>query len=104
MSNVTVFKLVSGEEIVGELQAKAIGATKVKIKNTLSLQPFPNGAVGFADFMTSAVVETIEIDEAHIMLQLPATEECATQFEEIIKELATKQSGLVVAEKQDIIL
>lgn len=100
---IQVIKLVSGEEFVAKFAGETMGSTKVKFKGPLMLQPFPNGAVGFADFMTSAVVDHIELDEHHIMLRLPATKECAEQYIEIQKELANP-TELVVPAKQDIIV
>lgn len=99
---IQVIKLVSGEEFVATFAGEDMGSTKVKFTKPLALQPFPNGAMGFADFMTPAVTDRFELDRAHIMLQLPATEDCAAQYKEIQEELSKPQSDLVVPEKPSI--
>lgn len=105
MANVFVFKLVSGEEIVGDLAPQAINSTKLRIVSPLLMQQYPDGTAGFGDFMTAASPEVIEIDEQHVMISHPATKEAASQYVQLMNEInKTNGANELILPEQKIIV
>jgi hypothetical protein len=92
MSDVKIVRLLSGEEIIGNVEVKDNG---VFIKNATILIPTPEGKLMFAKWMPYANIENgITIDNKNIMFVVDALKDLIDHFTSVVV------NGLVVPPKK----
>lgn len=87
-------RLSSGEEIIGNVETKTGSIT---ITDGFSLIPAGEGKIGFMPFMAYTEADKgIDISEKFVMFVVEPKEE-------LVQQIKSMQSGLVVPQKQGII-
>lgn len=82
MSNVKIVRLLSGEEIIGNVDIVDVG---VKIKNPTILIPTPEGKLMFAKWMPYAdTSEGIVLENKNIMFTLNAQKDLEDHFVSVV--------------------
>jgi hypothetical protein len=82
MSNVKIVRLLSGEEIIGNVEIVDVG---VKIKNPTILIPTPEGKLMFAKWMPYAdTSEGIVLENKNIMFTLNAQKDLEDHFVSVV--------------------
>lgn len=96
MSNVKIVRLLSGEEVIGNVENyDHISAGAVNVKNATILIPTPEGKLMFAKWMPYADTSNgIIIQEKNIMFILNAQKELEDHFTSVVV------NGLVVPGKK----
>lgn len=92
-------RLSSGEEIIGNVEHIAPGSDKgsVTIKDGYSLIPAGEGKIGFMPFMAyTKAAEGITISNQFVLFVVEPKEE-------LVSQIKSMQSGIVVPSKQGII-
>lgn len=92
MADVKIVRLLSGEEIIGNIEVKETG---VFIKNPTILIPTPEGKLMFAKWMPYANTENgILIDNKNVMFIVEAVKDLVDHFTSVVV------NGLVVPPKK----
>ena len=92
-------RLSSGEEIIGNIEHTAPGSDKgyVTIKDGFSLIPAGEGKIGFMPFMAyTKASEGITISNQFVLFMVEPKDE-------LVDQIKSMQSGIVVPPKQGII-
>jgi hypothetical protein len=95
MSNVKIVRVLSGEEIIGNVETLDGASGAIKIKNATILIPTPEGKLMFAKWMPYAdTTDGIVLEAKNIMFVLNAQKELEDHFTSVVV------NGLVVPGKK----
>lgn len=91
MSNVRIFKLMSGEEVIGELvQSELMISTKVQVKNPAKILVSQQG-VGMIPFCMLSKDQVVDINQDHVTCITTPEDEVANGYN------SKFGSGIVIA-------
>lgn len=100
MSNVKLFKLVTGEEILAEVVSKpSLASDGYVLKNCIRIVYYDTGkgvSTGFAPFLPMSADEQISLKNSSVLVEV-------TPKDEVLAEYTRIFSGIVIPSNQSII-
>jgi hypothetical protein len=101
-ANVKILRLVSGEELLGEVTDSSPIPTSVIIKNPVRIVVMPNKVdpktpnVGFAPWAEFSDDKTFTIDKSHIIAIINPIKEFVNQYNTMFGGLVVPSSNLIL--------
>tara|TARA_B100002019_G_scaffold292114_1_gene314257 strand:+ start:1616 stop:1915 length:300 start_codon:yes stop_codon:yes gene_type:complete len=97
MKNVQLLRLVSGEELLSDVDLNGIDTDTVILKDTLCLIPAGEGKIGFMPFMPyTKAKDGLELDMKHIMFMVEPNDMLLEQHRNATSELAVPPEKKIV--------
>jgi hypothetical protein len=101
-TNIKILKLVTGEELLGEVTQAAPIPTAVSIKNPVRIIVMPNKVdpktpnVGFAPWAEFSDQKTFTIDKSHVLCIIDPIKEFVNQYNTMFGGLVVPTSNLIM--------
>ena len=94
VGDLATFKLVNGDEIVGEVVSAVAG--EFDVSNPMTVVPSQKGVGLFPSLMTGREKSVVTLKAQHIMMVTLTTDELKPHYTQLVTGIVTAPSGLIV--------
>jgi hypothetical protein len=93
--DLTTFKLVNGDEIVGEVVSVNTNTGEYEVSNPMTVVPSQKGVGLFPSLMTGREKANVTLKAQHVMMAVLTTDELKSHYTQLVTGIVTAPQGII---------